>query len=119
MGFTAAEFIAFALAAQNREWETITGQPFSYEVQNKGIYLLPQSGKDRNISNAEIVRFCELFSELKSESTSDYQELFNKSYLLAIAKKYDPDAIQELLPEETATQELIKEGAAKKITVNT
>jgi hypothetical protein len=41
--FNAAEFIAFAQVAQDREWRTKTGRPFSYEVINSGIYLLPET----------------------------------------------------------------------------
>lgn len=116
--FNAAEFIAFAQVAQDREWRTKTGCPLSYEVINSGIYLLLGSAQKRNISNSEIVKFCEIFSETQSELTSDYKKLFNKSYLLAIAKEYSPDIVELSLPEEAATSQLLKEGATKQITVN-
>ncbi|GAB6141750.1 hypothetical protein JCM14076_24790 [Methylosoma difficile] len=88
MKFNAAEFIAFAQFAQDRDWKTKKGLQFSYEVINSGICLLPESGKKRNISNSEILKFCKIFSETQSKLTSDYKELFNKSYLLAIAIEY-------------------------------
>jgi len=118
MKFNAAEFFAFAQSTQDREWQTKTGKPFTFEIRSNGIYLLPQSAKERNISNAEVVKFCALYSEKQSESTSDYKELFNKSYLLAIAQEYDLEIVDTPLPEEVGIEQLLKEGAAKQITVN-
>jgi 5-methylcytosine-specific restriction enzyme A len=115
---TAEEFLRFSRAAQGYDWKTKTGKHFSIEVRKNGIGIIPESTTPREISNAEIVKFCRLYSESCSLNTSHYSELFNKSYLIAIVSKYDSTLGEIEAPEEASLELLLKEGATKQVHVN-
>ncbi|MBU1188281.1 MAG: HNH endonuclease [Gammaproteobacteria bacterium] len=118
MKLTAKELLRFAKEAQNHSWETMTGKTFKIEVRKKGIGIIPSTGKPRQIANSEIVEFCCLYSANPSLKTTDYKDLFNKSYLVAIVSKYDPAIGEIKSAEESSIVRLLKEGATKQVHVN-
>ena len=90
MKFTANEFIVFAKKVQSNKWHTLTQKRmYRYSVEDRGLRVILSTGKERLVSNWEIVRFCEIYNQSNSIRTRDYSDLFNKSYLLPIAKSFD------------------------------
>jgi len=118
MKVNATEFLSYAQSTQFNLWETKTGIPFEYRVVTSGIRVLPSTGSERSISNSQIVRFCELFNETQSFKVSDYNELFNKSYLVSIMVKFNVEDIDFFIPEEVFEDENLYEGNVKKIQIN-
>jgi 5-methylcytosine-specific restriction protein A len=119
MKFTVSEFLTFAKAVESYDWLTLTQKkPYRYTVENQGIRLYPSTGMGRKISNWEIKRFCEIYSVNNSTKTLDYKKLFNKSYLLPIAKLFNPELFEYKLPEEIIDITDLHEGASRQIFVN-
>ena len=119
MRLSASEFLAFARTVQSREWRTLSQQkPYKYKVEASGLRVIPSTGDERMVSNWELARFCEIYSNSNSLKTLDYRGLFNKSYLLPIAKSFDPQLVEFSFPEEIAESSDLREGAVRQITVN-
>lgn len=119
MKFTASEFLAFARAVQSEEWSTLSQKKvYRYTVEDRGLRVTPSTGDERLVSNWEIARFCETYSQSNSLKTKDYRSLFNKSYLLPIANSFDPKCVEFLLAEEVVDTSDLHEGAVRLISVN-
>lgn len=119
MKFTASEFLVFARSVQSRAWSTLhRGKAYRYTVETRGIQVTPSTGEARLITNWEIARFSEIYSESNSLVTKDYQSLFNKSYLLPLANAFEPTTAEFPLAEEIADTSDLHEGAVRIIAVN-
>lgn len=119
MKFTASEFLAFARATQTREWRTLSQKrPFRYSVEQFGLRIIPSTEDARTVSYGQIAKFCEMYSNSNSLKTSDYRKQFNKSYLLPIAKAFDPHLADFPLAEEVLDSSELHEGAVRLISVN-
>jgi 5-methylcytosine-specific restriction protein A len=119
MKFEVAEFLEFAKSVESREWFTLhQKKAFRFSVESRGILVIPSTGDERLISNKEIARFCEMYSQSNSHQPKDYKELFNKSYLLSLATSYEPSRIEFALAEEVIDTANLREGAVRLVAVN-
>lgn len=117
--FTASEFLAFAKAVESQEWVTPRQKkPFRFWVEPGGTRAVPSTGRERSISNSEIAHFCEIYSQSNSQKAKDYRQLFNQSYLRAIASRFDANYIEFTFPEEVTETANLREGAVKMVSVN-
>ncbi|MEO8935523.1 MAG: hypothetical protein ABI277_10720 [Burkholderiaceae bacterium] len=116
MKFTPVEFVCFARSAQSRDWVTLNRhRPFKYEVEAHGLNLIIENGNRRLASNRDIVRFCEIHNAAVDPAGAEYGELFTKSYLRAIAARFD-SASADVLHATDAGIDPLGEGA---VTLNT
>ena len=117
--FTVDEFLQFAKSVETESWITLTqSKEFKFRVEPKGICLVPCTGEERFITYSEVVKFCSIFNRTRSFKTKDYANLFNKSYLLPLAKMYQPTSIINQIPEELTDSDRFIEGSVRKISVN-
>lgn len=118
MSLTATEFLAFAKIAQHDHWETqSSAKTFWFVVSNKGIIITTSKGTSRTVGNSEIVKFCAAYGSGRANELARAGKLFNKSYLSAIASKFDLGRTDFRFPEEVQTDSL-KEGSVQTVTVN-
>ena len=118
MRLTPSELIAFVEATQGEQWKTVVREkPFTLAVTQSGISINPTGGSPRQISNAEIVKFCSVYGTSSEAERSVYRETFNSSYLRAIASKCDVGRTEVRLPEEFGV-EALREGATRTVTVS-
>jgi len=119
MKFTASEFLAFARVVQSEEWRTLSQKKaYRFTVEDRGLRVVPSTGDERLVSNWEIARFCETYSQSNSVKTKDYSNLFNKSYLLPVADSFDPKRVEFSLADEVVDTSDLHEGAVRLISVN-